>query len=267
MYNIINKYNMCWSFEISIAAAVYGYLVSYYLKNRNYSIRDKWYALFLATFTTTQLFDAIFWYMKGEEKDVPCVPMNYFVSKYFLPPVLFFQPWVLSLYPSKTCKNLRPCYRLLTICGCLLMVLIYGCSKLWHAPPDSPLAHDKYPTILWGGIDLPVLLVNAGIGFWAIGACMFVTPLRYSLQILLVGGCVLSLLYIFDGTITLLSKMCTYCLLLSIVWTLEPLWDPPSGKYMGMERENVNEIPYHLVTLVEKCDDDDVEEAVVISSS
>ena len=62
--------------------------------------------------------------------------------------------------------------------------------------------------------------------------------------------------------------MCTYCLLLSIVWTLEPLWDPPSGKYMGMERENVNEIPYHLVTLVEKCDDDDDdEEAVVISSS
>ena len=56
---------MCWSFEISIAAAVYGYLVSYYLKNRNYSIRDKWYALFLATFTTTQLFDAIFWYMIG----------------------------------------------------------------------------------------------------------------------------------------------------------------------------------------------------------
>eukprot|EP00943_MAST-04B_sp_MAST-4B-sp1_P006651 g6651.t1 len=146
------------------------------------------------------------------------------------------------------------------------MVFIYGCSKLWHAPPGTLAAHDKYPTILWGGVDLPVFLVNAGIGFWAIGACMFVTPLRYSLQILLVGGCVLSLLYIFDGTITLLSKMCTYCLLLSIVWTLEPLWDPPSGKLMGMERETIEEVPYHLVTLVENSSaGDNVEEAFVIS--
>ena len=57
---------------------------------------------------------------------------------------------------------------------------------------------------------------------------MFVTPFRYSLQIILVGGCVLTLLVIFDGTIILLSKMCTYCLLLSFVWVLEPLWTPPS---------------------------------------
>ena len=159
-----------------MAAAVYGYAVSYYLRHRNYSIRDKWYALFLATFTTTQLFDAIFWYLKGDSDDVPCVAVNYFLSKYILPPVLFFQPWVLSMYPSKSCQHVRSCYRILTVVGCLVLVFSYGCSKLWHAPPGTLAAHDKYPTILWGGLDLPVILVNAGIGFWAIGACMFVTP-------------------------------------------------------------------------------------------
>jgi hypothetical protein len=215
---------MCWSVEVSLAAAVYGYLVSYYLRHRNYSKRDPWYALFLATFTTTQLFDAIFWYLKGDGEDIPCVAVNYYLSKFLLPPVLFFQPWVLSLYPSQSCLKFRKCYRLLTIIGCCVMIAVYKCSTVWKTTTGP----DRYPTILWGGVELPKWLVQAGIGFWSIGAFTFVTPFRYALQIILVGGCVLTLLVIFDGTIILLSKMCTYCLLLSFVWVLEPLWTPPS---------------------------------------
>ena len=52
---------MCWSIEASLIAACYGYCVSAYLYHRKYSARDPWYCAFLATFTTTQLFDA--WYV------------------------------------------------------------------------------------------------------------------------------------------------------------------------------------------------------------
>jgi len=47
-------WRMCWNIESSVISAVYGYLVSMYLYKRNYSVRDSWYAVFLATFTTTQ---------------------------------------------------------------------------------------------------------------------------------------------------------------------------------------------------------------------
>eukprot|EP00505_MAST-04D_sp_SCG-Rhode-Island_P003862 Stramenopile-MAST_4_protein_3862 len=196
--------NMCWSTEISLLASLYGFGVSMYLRHRNYSKRDKWYALFLATFTATQLFDAVFWYLKGDRKDIPCVPINYYLSRFLLPPVLFFQPWVLSLYPSQSCTAVRKLYRLLTILGCCVMIYVYKCSEVWKTATGP----DRFPTIF-------------------IGAAMFVSPFRYCLQIILVGGCVLTLLVIYDGTIVLLSKMCTYCLLLSIVWVLEPLWSPP----------------------------------------
>jgi hypothetical protein len=215
--------NMCWSTEISLLASLYGFGVSMYLRHRNYSKRDKWYALFLATFTATQLFDAVFWYLKGDRKDIPCVPINYYLSRFLLPPVLFFQPWVLSLYPSQSCTAVRKLYRLLTILGCCVMIYVYKCSEVWKTATGP----DRFPTILWGGLVLPKWLVQAGIAFWSIGAAMFVSPFRYCLQIILVGGCVLTLLVIYDGTIVLLSKMCTYCLLLSIVWVLEPLWSPP----------------------------------------
>ena len=214
---------MCWSLEVSLGAAVYGFAVSLYLHRRNYSKRDKWYALFLATFTSTQLFDAVFWYLKGESDDVPCVATNLVLSKYLLPPVLFFQPWVLTLYPSTSWTWLRGFYRILTAVGCIVMVALYECTSVLKT------SKGKYPTLLWGGAELPTWLVDVGIGFWALGAALFVSPFRYALQILLVGGCVLALLVTFDGTYDLLSKMCTYCLLLSIVWSLEPIWTPPSS--------------------------------------
>jgi uncharacterized membrane protein len=79
-------------------------------------------------------------------------------------------------------------------------------------------------------VELPLWTVRAGIALWSVGALGFIRPVWYGIQILLTGGVVLSLLYIYDGTIILLSKMCTYCLLLSIVWVLEPLWDPHKRK-------------------------------------
>lgn len=57
---------MCWNIESSVISAIYGYAVSVYLYHRRYSNRDPWYAVFLATFTTTQVIDAFFWYIAGE---------------------------------------------------------------------------------------------------------------------------------------------------------------------------------------------------------
>jgi hypothetical protein len=172
---------MCWSIEISLAACAYGYLVSLYLYKRKYSIRDPWYAAFLFTFTTTQLCDALLWSQqvdgrKGHLNNTPilCTPLNLIVSKYVVPPVVFFQPIILSLYPSKAGVGLwRNIYRCLVLLGCLALVVLYGCSTLWHAPTT---AHDNLPTILWGGVELPSWTVQAGIALWAIGAVGFIRP-------------------------------------------------------------------------------------------
>ena len=224
---------MCWSIQVSLVACVYGYCVSAYLYRRKYSVRDPWYCLFLATFTTTQLCDALLWSQQSgshlDNTPLACSPLNLFVSKYMIPPVVFFQPIVLAWYPSDAGKGycIRNVYRVLCGLGCGVLMVFYGCSTLWHAPST---AHDHLPTILWGGVELPLWTVRAGIALWSVGALGFIRPVWYGIQILLTGGVVLSLLYIYDGTIILLSKMCTYCLLLSIVWVLEPLWDPHKRK-------------------------------------
>ena len=41
---------MCWSTEVSLIAAGYGYLVSLYLYHRKYSVRDPWSVEGVATY-------------------------------------------------------------------------------------------------------------------------------------------------------------------------------------------------------------------------
>jgi len=78
---------MCWNIQVSLLAGFWGMGVSLYLARRNYSIRDRWYALFLAAFTSLQFFDAWYWYLKGEDDEIPCTMSNYAISKYLIPPV------------------------------------------------------------------------------------------------------------------------------------------------------------------------------------
>ena len=61
---------------------------------------------------------------------------------------------------------------------------------------------------------------------WAVAALVFIHPVWAATNILLVGGLNLAILKIVDGTILLVSKLCFYCLLLSVLWLLEPLWAP-----------------------------------------
>ena len=52
------------------------------------------------------------------------------------------------------------------------------------------------------------------------------SPWWAATNILLVGGINLGILALIDGTVLLVSKLCFYCLLLSVLWLLEPLWTP-----------------------------------------
>jgi len=220
---------MCWSLEISLLAAGWGYAVSGYLRWRQYSIRDTWYALFLATFTTTQLFDAYFWYIKGEDEQIPCLMSNYVLSRYFLPAVVFFQPVVLSVFPLHQngcdCKCIRWLYRVGTAAGCAVGVIFCGCSIIFSVDSNNS-DYLNLPQILWGGVYPPSWVIYIGCAFWALGALLFVRPWKASVAILVVGTVVLTLLTFVDGSVRLLSKMCTYCLILSFVWLAEPLWNP-----------------------------------------
>jgi len=221
---------MCWSLEISLIAAGWGYAVSGYLRWRQYSIRDTWYALFLATFTTTQLFDAYFWYIKADQDEIPCTEANYILSRYFLPPVVFFQPIVVSIFPLHQqgcdCKCVRWLYRIGTLAGCVVGIIYCGCSIIFRVNGDQEYV--DLPQILWGGVYPPAWIIYVGCAFWALGALLFVRPWRASIAILVVGTIVLTLLTFVDGSVRLLSKMCTYCLILSFVWLAEPLWNPSS---------------------------------------
>eukprot|EP00039_Didymoeca_costata_P033411 m.42188 g.42188 ORF g.42188 m.42188 type:complete len:232 (-) comp9855_c0_seq2:947-1642(-) len=213
---------MCWNFEISIAAGIYGYAISLYLYFRKYSERDPWYALFLATFTTTQILDAIFWGMTDEDSgELKCSEFNLLVSKYFIPVVIFFQPMVLSLYPSTTAQWARWPYRVLTVLAGMIPVIYCGCTTLYKTTGLW-----KANTLMYGGIMPSYGLMNVGILFWAAGALLFCQPFWVACDILLIGGFNLILLAVIDGTIRLVSKLCFYCLLLSILWTLEP-WIRP----------------------------------------
>jgi hypothetical protein len=71
-------------------------------------------------------------------------------------------------------------------------------------------------------------MFTCGVALWAVGAMLFLRPARCWVGILGVGGLNLVLLQLFDGTIRLVSKLCFWCLLLSVLWLTEPLWAPPT---------------------------------------
>jgi hypothetical protein len=187
------------------------------------------------SFTTTQLFDAFFWSIQPDPSEqLPCSPLslaglealdpgawNRLISRYFLPPVLLFQTVVLSVYPSDACRWLRWPYRALILVALALCVLYCRCTTVWTGP--LPIA---LPTLLWGGVLPPLWLVDLGIALWAIGAAAFIRPNVVWAAILGVGGFNLGLLRALDGTIALISKLCFWCLLLSLLFMADPLWMP-----------------------------------------
>ena len=59
--------------------------------------------MFLATFTTTQMMDALFWTLKGPEKDVPCSPLLHGAASR----LLALEPGTINLLVSGLPCNIR----------------------------------------------------------------------------------------------------------------------------------------------------------------
>eukprot|EP01062_Namystynia_karyoxenos_P024046 TRINITY_DN19331_c0_g1_i1.p1 TRINITY_DN19331_c0_g1~~TRINITY_DN19331_c0_g1_i1.p1 ORF type:complete len:270 (+),score=91.53 TRINITY_DN19331_c0_g1_i1:73-810(+) len=220
---------MCWSLEVSIVAGIYGAAVSAYLHQRAYSYRDSWYGLFLLSFTLTQFLDAFFWWYKGEKGQVPCDSVNLYFTKVVVSAAIFFQVFVLTWFPSSRFPTLRKWYRVLPAVGAGVCAVFGKCTFAWTT--EHGLL--RLPTLVyWGFHDgfgtpgVPLYLMLAGVAMWSIAALAFVTPWWAATNILMVGGVNLVLLTIIDGTILLVSKLCFYCLLLSLLWLSEPLWAP-----------------------------------------
>lgn len=85
------------------------------------------------------------------------------------------------------------------------------------------------PTLLYDGIQPPLWMMLVACAFWALGAYLWCAPDLVWRSILAIGALNLALLYLLDGTIQLVSKLCFWCLLLSIFFLLDPKLVPPTA--------------------------------------
>ena len=222
---------MCWSLEVSLLAAAYGFAMSYYFAFvRRHSYRDPWYGAFLTSFTTTQLLDAFFWHSAEGTPDheVPCTAGNLAFSRFVVSSAVFFQVIVITCYPSHQSRprvnKLRWPYRLLPAMAVVGLALKSKCT--YSTTTQGGLL--ELPTLVYWGFVPTSRLFDCGLVLWSVAALLFISPWWAATNILLVGGLNLALLRAIDGSVLYVSKLCFYCLLLSILWLLEPLWTPPS---------------------------------------
>lgn len=97
---------MCWNAEVSAASAVGAWLVCAYLWYRNHN-NDRWSAVYLLTFTFTQVVDVVLWMDEDTFGLSTCSETNLVTSKYVIPMVVFSQHAVQCYYPSEYLKNHR----------------------------------------------------------------------------------------------------------------------------------------------------------------
>jgi len=152
---------------------------------------------------------------------------------------IFSQVYVITMFPSQSlrpwCNKYRAPYRLLPVLGMAAMAYAGKCTY-------STVTHGglfELPTLVYWGFEPPPYLFNAGVLLWSVAALIFITPWWAATNILLVGGVNLVLLLIIDGTVRLISKLCFYCLLLSVLWLLEPLWARPQSNYKQTQAPTV----------------------------
>lgn len=287
---------MCWSINVSLAGCVVGWATCVYLKIRQRSPRDDFYARYLVTFTFTQLVDIALWSLhattgaygetvgglqacQGLQLQVGRFPAfddpqfaNFMISKFLLPLVVFSQHAMQCTYPSELCnapgqRTTMILYRLIPIS---VMVLAFACT--WLVP--SPYLHSYAPaagaakftaydgtmTLHWGGdfthtemvkylaafgitwlpvspeaITLAIIQV-AAVAHSGLVAYDFtvVMPPKMALVHNIVLAGVVGTLAVTEGTIQLGSKWCTYCLIYSAVYILEPLWHSEDGDAMTL---------------------------------
>lgn len=241
---------MCWNIEVSIASCLFGWATCLYLLKRQRSERDSWYALYLLTFTFTQIIDAFLWHLNSknemEQGLVACrkfqfqfsaAPtgngdyLNYAVSKYMIPLVVFSQHATQLMYPSEQYKkNPKAQNRVIAFHAfpCLIMCFCFGCTMLTES--NFPYGAE---TLFWGGNfqEFPQALIQFGAtlhsGLVAFGFYYFCNMRGAVLKAHLIPlGCVVAFLWITEGRMDFGSKWCSYCLIYSLVYICEPWWYP-----------------------------------------
>jgi len=184
---------------------------------------------------------------------------NFMLSKFALPLVVFSQHAMQCTYPSsvKSGPGERKRYILLHVIPVAVMSMAFACTWLVPSPydhsytpdPKAPkfTAYDGTQTLHWGGDFTHQEMTKNYIGFdigatltWLViqyGACAHSGLVAYDFVILmpasesnvglvhnLVLACVVGTLFLTEGTMQLGSKWCTYCLIYSVVYILDPLW-------------------------------------------
>eukprot|EP00322_Chrysochromulina_rotalis_P015528 CAMPEP_0115857042 /NCGR_PEP_ID=MMETSP0287-20121206/15369_1 /TAXON_ID=412157 /ORGANISM="Chrysochromulina rotalis, Strain UIO044" /LENGTH=224 /DNA_ID=CAMNT_0003311245 /DNA_START=72 /DNA_END=746 /DNA_ORIENTATION=- len=214
--------------------------MSYYFAFiRRHSYRDPWYGAFLTSFTLTQLLDAFFWFTArgSPDEEVPCTSSNLYFTRYVVSVAVFSQVIVITCYPSHQirpwCNPLRWPYRLLPVAAVVALATAAQCTYSTVTQGGAL----ELPTLVYWGFIPSATLFRCGVVLWSLAALVFITPVWAATNILLVGGINLAILEYVDGTILLVSKLCFYCLLLSILWLLEPIWTPPPPARKDQTRE------------------------------
>ena len=226
---------MCWNITISLVSASIAWMVCIYLLYRKYSPRDAWYARYLFTFTLTQLTDIVLWSLNDSSEHnglKACIPyqmqfgsappsdqqVNFYVSKYIIPLIVFSQHAMQCTFPSKYYKNKRKEMILLHLIPVAIMSFCFACTRITKSYFPVPHA-----TLFWGG-DFTMW------PYWLIqfGACMHSGLVAFVMYLLLpkkvsnvhnfVLLCVVLTLLITEGRMDLGSKWCSYCLIYSFVY-------------------------------------------------
>uniref|UniRef100_A0A7S2RQW4 Uncharacterized protein n=1 Tax=Mucochytrium quahogii TaxID=96639 RepID=A0A7S2RQW4_9STRA len=232
---------MCWNIQVSLASASVGWATCLYLYNRNRSARDLWYARYLLTFTFTQIVDIALWMqneqipgglqacngMKEQFRRAPADEqyVQYMISKFVIPLVVFSQHAMQLTYPSNVLRNSRIPIILLHGLPLIGMCYQFGCSDLIDA---------KFPknekTIRWGAETAETWQILVMSGIVAFDFLYFIPEKTVAFMHVFVLSLVMSFLYVTEGTLALGSKWCTYCLVYSFVYLAEPLWGPPADR-------------------------------------
>jgi len=254
---------MCWNVQVSLASAAVGWATCLYLGVRQRSVRDAYYARYLLTFTFTQVADIILWmasegsgpgglqacksyqfqFGSAPSSTSPSslfgvgsagaryAPLNFYISKYVIPLIVFSQHAMQLSYPSNAFKGKRIPLVLVHAIPCLVMSFCFGCTML----VDSVFPRQG-KTLFWGGdfSDYPFWVIQIGAcvhsGIVAMGFSLVGMQGRVLAAHLIPLACVVATLWITEGRMDFGSKWCSYCLIYSAVYILEPVWLPDDKK-------------------------------------
>eukprot|EP01065_Artemidia_motanka_P025648 TRINITY_DN30626_c0_g1_i1.p1 TRINITY_DN30626_c0_g1~~TRINITY_DN30626_c0_g1_i1.p1 ORF type:complete len:310 (+),score=92.62 TRINITY_DN30626_c0_g1_i1:76-930(+) len=264
---------MCWNVEVSALSALVGWAACFYLYNRGgprdgyyarYLLTYTFTQLFdiiLWSMHEDQPYAALQglkipggltacsemqYSFKQIDQDHPQYA-NFMVTKYVLPCIVFSQYCMQCTYPSSH-YNKKSWHRPLLIASQIIpavtMSFFFACSHLVQSfwPEEKMTLH-------WGGDwgwSWDSLARGEGeFEYWATQGWSFMSAVHCSvifymimeqrvfLMHVAVLSCVVGFQAITESTIGLGSKWCTYCLVYSLVYSLDPIW---YGK------EKVNEV-------------------------